>query len=132
VISLLARIGPPDPLLTGAGPDAQLRACVLQHLRKMCLTRRGSMVTRPDYGLPDVGEMVHSFPEAIAILRDALLTSIQRYEPRLTGVRVSHIPTPPLDLVVRFEVSAQLVTPSRSTPVRFDTRLTSSRAVTVT
>jgi type VI secretion system protein len=130
VISLLARIGPPDPLLAGAGPDAQVRASVLTHLRNMCLTRRGSMVSRPDYGLPDIGEMVHSFPDAIAILRDALLTSIRCYEPRLTNVRVSHVPTPALDLFVRFEVTATLAG-SRATPVRFETRLSSSRAATV-
>jgi type VI secretion system protein len=75
--------------------------------------------------------MVHSFPDAIGIMRDALLTSIRKYEPRLTNVRVTHVPTPALELVLRFEVSATLVGASRSAPVRFETRLSASRAVTV-
>jgi type VI secretion system protein len=129
---LLARLAPPDPRLAGAGPDAQLRASVLDHLRKMCGTRRGTMLARPDFGLPDIAELVHSFPEAIGLVRDALLRSIQLYEPRLTNVRITHINNPALDLAIRFEITATLVSATRSAPVRFETKLSSTRAVTVT
>ena len=129
--TLLARLRNPETALSGAASDAALRADILQHLQRMCRTRRGSMRTRPDFGLPDLSDMVHAFPDALGQMRDALLHTIETYEPRLTNVRVAHVPNATLDLVVRFEISGSLVDASRRVPVRFETRLSASRAVTV-
>jgi len=89
------------------------------------------MPIRPDYGLPDVSEMVHSFPDAIDALARALVHTIETYEPRLADVRVRHVPSETRDLVVRFEVSAILQGPNDRKPVRFETKIDSSRRVRV-
>ena len=91
--TLLARLRAPERGLAVAGAEDELRASVLEHLRNMCCTRRGSVRSRPDYGLPDISELVHSFPEAIGKIRDALLHTIETYEPRLKNVRVRMCPS---------------------------------------
>jgi type VI secretion system protein len=96
----------------------------------MCRTRRGSIRARPDYGLPDLGELVHSFPDALSKLRDALLHTIEAYEPRLKNVKVTHVPSDSLELMVRFEVRGMLVD-LRDAPVRFETQMRASRSIDV-
>lgn len=131
--SLLSRIRSPRSRDGGAAPsDRALRDSILEHLRAMCSTRLGSMLVRPDYGLPSVSEMVHSFPDAASALARALLHTIEKYEPRLTQVKVRHVPSAPSDLMVRFEVTAMLSGSDEATPLRFETRIDSSRRVSVT
>jgi len=130
--TLLARLRAPERGLAVAGAEDELRSSVLEHLRNMCTTRRGSVRSRPDYGLPDISELVHSFPEAIGKIRDALLHTIETYEPRLKNVRVTHVPSGSIELMVRFEIRASLADAPGSAPVRFETQVTASRAIEVT
>jgi len=109
----------------------EIRASILHHLRAMCGTRLGSMPVRPDYGLPAISEMVHSFPDATSAIARALVHTIERYEPRLTQVRVRHVPEPGPSLVVRFEVTA-LLRGEDDEPLRFSTSIDASRRITVT
>lgn len=106
-----------------------MRASVLDHLQAMCSTRKGAMLVRPDYGLPAVSEMVHSFPDAASALAQALAATIETYEPRLGDVRVKHVPKPDAGLAVHFEVSAVLR--AEGSAVRFATTVDSSRRVTI-
>ena len=131
MVPLLSRLRANESGLAVAETEDALRADVLDHLRNMCSTRRGSMRTRPDYGLPDVGELVHSFPEALNKIRDALLHSIEAYEPRLKNVKVTHVPSSSVELMVRFEIRATLAGSPRAAPVRFETQMTASRAIDV-
>jgi type VI secretion system protein len=132
-VPLLARVRSPETALAAGGAAAEhaLRQSILAHLQAMCATRLGSMPIRPDYGLPDLSEMVHSFPDAIDAMARALVHTIQTYEPRLTDVRVHHVPSEGAELVVRFEVSAMIRGAGGRTPVRFETRIDSSRRVSV-
>lgn len=116
----------------GSSGPAALRDSVLNHLRDMCRTRRGTMHARPDYGLPEISEMVHSFPGAITAIREALQSTVEKYEPRLRGARVVHTPSTSLELYVRFEITGTLVDAGGTKyPVRFETRVDASRAVTI-
>ncbi|MCL2725576.1 MAG: type VI secretion system baseplate subunit TssE [Polyangiaceae bacterium] len=131
VVPLLARVRAPQLAReAAASAEKTLRDSVLQHLQAMCSTRLGSVPIRPDYGLPDVSEMVHSFPDAIDALARALTHTIEKYEPRLLDVVVRHVPSDTVDLVVRFEVTARIADLQHS-PVRFETRIDSSRRVQV-
>jgi type VI secretion system protein len=128
--SLLARIRQPET--TGArrqATDEETRRSVLDHLRAMCTTRHGTMVTMPDYGVADVSEMIHSFPDAIAEMARSIRHTIQTYEPRLTNVRVKHLPSE--DLTLRYELTAQLVTGNSKVPVTFETTIDPSRRILV-
>lgn len=129
-VSLLARVRAPNAH-RGVPSESAVRASILEHLQAMCSTRLGSMPVRPDYGLPPITEMVHSFPDAASALARALLHTIKTYEPRLTAVQVRHVPSEPHELVVRFEVLAMLAHGDASAPVRFETRIDSSRRVRI-
>jgi type VI secretion system protein len=115
---------------SAASTESTIRDSVLQHLQAMCSTRLGSVPIRPDYGLPDVSEMVHSFPDAIDAIAKALAHTIEKYEPRLTNVVVRHVPSHVVELVVRFEITARLADFKHS-PVQFETHIDASRRVHV-
>jgi len=109
--------------------DADTRDSVLNHLRSICFTRRGSMLTCPELGVIDVSELLHSFPDAITEMSRTLKQAIQTYEPRLANVRIQHIPTE--DMTLRYSVTAQLVLESKRLPVQFETSIDASRAISV-
>ena len=130
--TLLARIRKPEL----AGPrraisDKELRDSVLSHLVSMCRTRQGTMLTAPDFGICDVTELVHEFPDAIAKLAKAIRNTIENYEPRLANVVVRHVSSDKTDLTVHFEVMATIVVDKQRTPVKFETSLDVSRKLTI-
>jgi type VI secretion system protein len=89
------------------------------------------MLTCPDYGVASVSEMIHSFPDAIALMARTLRHTIQTYEPRLTNVQIRHIPSETLEMTVRYEVVAQLIMEGGKVPVKFETNIDPSKRVTV-
>lgn len=131
--SLLERLADPqrDAPRTLRGNTNQLAKSVLRHLQKMLNTRHGNAPVQLDYGLPDLTELVHSFPESIAQMQKAIRNTIEKYEPRLRAVKVSYVPSDDDPLRVKFEITAQLVTTREKTPIWFETTLDSSGQVEV-
>jgi type VI secretion system protein len=128
--SLLTRIRHPEfAVARRAISDQETRDSVLRHLKVICETRAGTMLTCPDYGAATVSEMVHSFPDAIAEMARAIKNTINAYEPRLTNVKIVHIPAE--DLTLRYEISGYLVTDGAKVPVQFETSLDPSQRLTV-
>jgi type VI secretion system protein len=112
--------------------DKELREAILEHLRNMCRTRLGTMVSTPDFGLPDLTETLHAHPDMVRGFARALAETIRRYEPRLTAVTVTPAePTSDVDLHLRFIVTAEIVDDKRRS-VAFETRIESSRRIGVT
>lgn len=117
-----------------ASTEESVRASILKHLQAMCATRVGSMLVRPEYGLPAISELVYSFPDAAASIARALAATIEKFEPRLADVRVRHVPTEGMSLVVHFEVTAvlrEVTDGGRKYPVRFATSIDPTRRVHV-
>ncbi|MGE3673127.1 MAG: type VI secretion system baseplate subunit TssE [Polyangiaceae bacterium] len=130
--SLLSKIRNPDLARARRSyPEHEIRSSILDHLRLMCGTRQGSMLTCPDFGVADPSDLVHGFPDAQAILARSIRTTIETYEPRLQNVRVRFAPDDSLDLVLRFEVSAQVVLEGSKLPISFETSLDASRRLNV-
>jgi type VI secretion system protein len=130
--SLLARIRKPELAAPRrAISDREMRDSILEHLHSMCVTRQGTMLTCPDYGICDVSELVHEFPDAIAKLAKAIRHTIEAYEPRLANVVVRHVPSDSIDLTLRFEIVANIVAGKQRTPVKFETSLDVSRKLTI-
>ena len=130
--SLLARIKNPEMnTVRRTASDREFRDSVLEHLKRMCSTRQGTMLTAPDYGVCDVSEMIHAFPDAIAMMARSIRHTIQTYEPRLTNVQVKHIPNDEGELTVRYEVSAQMVADGKKAAVKFQTSIDPSRKMTI-
>jgi len=128
--SLLTRIRNPEyAVARRAISDVETRDSVLRHLKVICETRAGTMLTCPDYGTATVSEMVHSFPDAIAEMAKAIRNTVQAYEPRLQNVKIVHVPAE--DLTLRYEISAYLVGDSGKVPVTFETSVDETRRLTV-
>ena len=131
-VTLLSKIRRPELAQPRrAVSDREIRESILQNLINMCCTRMGTMLTCPDYGIADVSEMIHSFPDAITLMAQTLRHTIQTYEPRLQNVQVVHIASEATDLTLRFEVRARVVLEGSKTAVKFETALDTARKLTI-
>ena len=102
---------------------------VLNNLRRLLNSRHGIAPTCRDYGIPDVCDVVHDFPDAIGGIRGAIKAAIEKYEPRLRRVNVRHAPMADDSLSLRFEITAELVTEQEKAGIRFETRVSGSGEV---
>jgi type VI secretion system protein len=131
-VTLLARVARPELAQPRrAVSEREIRDSILQNLVHMCSTRMGTMLTCPDYGIADVSEMIHSFPDAIGLMAQSLRHTIQTYEPRLQGVQVIHVPSEGSDLTLRFEIRARVAVDGSKAAVKFETTLDPSRRLTI-
>lgn len=105
--------------------DQDLDRAVSVHLVNMLNTKHGSSLTCPDYGVPDVTELLSDIQDAIATLQRAIKHSITQYEPRLRNVQVRHVPDEGSQLLVLcFDITAQLIHPDgRKAGFRFGAQL---------
>jgi len=98
--------------------DAQ---SISEHLQILLNTREGLSVTNPDYGLPDLTDIVHMLPDGVHALQNAIRDVILKYEPRLSKVKVRFAPSDDA-FVLYFDVSARRNDPDK-TPFRVRTAL---------
>jgi type VI secretion system protein len=105
--------------------DHDLEQAIMTHLGHMLNTRQGSSLTCPDYGLAEISEVIHDFPEAIGIMQRAIKNSILTYEPRLKNVQVRHLKNEAMhSMILEYEITAQIHHPDgRKQSVRFGTSM---------
>ena len=89
----------------------------------MLNTRQGMASTVPDYGIPDLMDVVRQLPESASDIERAIQASIERYEPRLVDVSVEYSPEEGDVLTLGFVVRARLVTTGDEIGVSFVTRI---------
>lgn len=128
--SLLTRIRKPEFAGARRGASAsEVRDSLLNHLRSMCQTRQGTMLTCPQYGVAAISELVHAFPDAIDEMARSIKATIQAYEPRLMDVAVRQIPSE--DLTLRYTITARLREDRTGQRFQFETSVDSSRRLTI-
>jgi type VI secretion system protein len=131
--TVLERLSDPranEPLTIQENTD-QLAESVLRHLSNMLNTRHGHTLTLPDYGLPDLVDLFHAFPEAIGLMQKAIRDTIEKYEPRLRNVRINLAESEEDMLNLHFEVTAELVTAQERASVLFETSIDTAGQVRV-
>ena len=104
--------------IESVGPGARRLRSIMDHLQRLFNTRLGSLSHLTDYGLPDISDIYRSMPHGLGVLRNAIRSTIDRYEPRLKNVRVALRETYSKDLRLSFVISAEL---SKGETVRFET-----------
>ena len=131
--SLLDRLADPRPDVPRATRqnEGQLVASILEHLGKMLNTRRGNAPIAPDYGIPDMSDLVHLFPDAIRIMEQAIRTTIEKHEPRLTSVRVKYAGSEDDVFSVHFEITAMLAESDSGRSISFETKVESNGEVSI-
>lgn len=104
------------------GGQAELIS-VLENLRALFNTHHGDSAACPDFGVPDLTDCLHDFPNGTRPLRQHLQDAILRYEPRLTEVAVQFTGLSENGLTIHFEVHGRLAS-DPNYGVRFGTRVT--------
>lgn len=107
------------------------RSSIVAHLESLLNARKGQSPCAPDYGVIDMVDIVHSFPNSLGKLQISIRDTILKYEPRLKNVRVRHKENEDDVLQLRFEITGQLSAPGSRGLLRFETLVNSSGAFTV-
>ena len=94
---------------------------ISEHLQMLLNTREGLSVTNPDYGLPDLTDIVHMLPDGVHALQNAIRDVILKYEPRLSKVKVRFVPSDDA-FVLYFDITARR-NDADKTPFRVRTAL---------
>jgi len=81
---------------------------VLRHLRRILNTKQGNVLIAEDYGVPDFSDFLNALPDSIRDIEKNIRAALQKYEPRLSGVRVNFIPQEDDPLSLRFQITARL------------------------
>ncbi len=104
---------------------------VLGHLQRILNTRRGSVQIADDYGMPDFTGLMRDLSESLREIEKAVRHTIQKYEPRLTNVRINFIPHEDDLLALSFQITARLLTEDDRVPILFETRVASDGKISV-
>ena len=87
--------------------DEKLRHSIVENLKKVLQTRRGSVLHLPDFGIPDIRQIyfeegtIDSVPRQIA-------DTILKYEPRLTDVKVAATNFDEKNMRIALKVAAKI------------------------
>jgi type VI secretion system lysozyme-like protein len=94
---------------------------ILVNLQNVLNTCQGNCLIDERYGLPHLSNVQGTMPSSTAGYEAAIRRTIERNEPRLTGVRVRHSPLSRDGFDLRFEISGMIVDEDGRTSVRFET-----------
>jgi type VI secretion system protein len=111
-----------------------LEASVVDHISRLLNTRQGSALTVPDYGVIELSELLHDFPDAKGLMQRCIKATVAKYEPRLKNVQVRVIEAEEDDnpMLAYYEITAQLQFPNGDRqPVRFSTSIDQSSNVRI-
>ncbi len=81
---------------------------ILRHLQRILNTKQGNVPIAEDYGVPDFTEFLKEIPDSIRDLEKSIRLTIQKYEPRLQGTKVTFIPQDEDLLSAHFQLEARL------------------------
>ena len=103
----------------------KLKRSVQMHLQNMFNVRQGSVPTSLEYGLPDFNDLDISsgYATAVSEIRKAIKVSLERFEPRLTRIKVKHLWDEDNQLELRYEITARMNIKDDSVRVRFETMM---------
>jgi type VI secretion system protein len=87
--------------------DEKIRQSIVENLKMVLQTRRGSVQHLPDFGIPDIRQIY--FDEGtIESVPDQIRDTILKYEPRLEDVRVKKKEFDEKNMRMTLEISAQI------------------------
>jgi type VI secretion system protein len=96
---------------------------VLKHLQRILNTRRGAVPIADDFGIPDFTGLLQSIPDSLREMEHSIRDTIQKFETRLSAVRVTFIPNDEDALSLRFQILARLNAPNQKEPVMFESEV---------
>ena len=132
-LSLLDRVRNPDREdRRSVDPDlGRLAQSVLHNLERLLNSRHGSAPTCMDYGIPSLEDVMHGGTDSLRDLTNEIKRTIETYEPRLRSVRVRLVPRGDDATLLRFDITAELMSAGRRSRVHFETRVDNSGRLSV-
>jgi len=121
--TLLERIRDPGPPgVRHLRPSTrEVLISILQNLQNILNTCQGNCLTDERYGLPHLSVIRSTMPKSLKTYEASIRATIERHEPRLSGVRVRHAPGRDNETELRFEISALVQDEEGRESVRFET-----------
>jgi type VI secretion system protein len=120
-----------DPRIRRKDDPKEAIDSVLRHLQQILNTREGSVPIAEDFGIPDLTEVHLHYPDSLRYFERAIRQTIQKYEPRLGGLRVRFIPDEEDPLSLRFQIVGKLTAEGYKDPVRFESIIGSDGKIRV-
>ncbi|WP_166366860.1 type VI secretion system baseplate subunit TssE [Pseudomonas akapageensis] len=78
--------------LHSVGEEDQQTLSVLDNVQRILNSRAGTLSHLPDYGLPDMGQILQGLPASAQGLMNTMATTLLNYEPRLASVNIELLP----------------------------------------
>jgi len=119
-----------EPTKRGKEDPRRITHSVIRHLQRILNTRQGNALIADDYGIPDFMDFLQAYPDSVRDIERAIKVTIQNYERRLQGVRVSFVPHDDDFLSLRFSIRAKLTSESK-VEVNFETVIDHEGKITV-
>jgi type VI secretion system protein len=98
-----------DVIVVHPDSEAFLLHSIGRHVEHLLNTRQGSLVHMPDLGLPDLTEIYRALPESSHDLMAEIKQCLEKYEPRLSQIRVYQQENSADDSVVNLLIEARVV-----------------------
>jgi type VI secretion system protein len=114
-----------EPARRGKEDPRRIVDSVIRHLQRILNTKQGNVPIAEDYGTPDFTDFFLTLPKTETNpkkeIEKAIRLAIQKYEPRLQGVRVALIDQEEAGadlhadpLTIRFQITGRLVSESKT------------------
>jgi len=81
---------------------------ILRNLQRILNTRLGHAPAQMDMGMPAPSDIVQASPDAVGLILKNLRACIEKYEPRLSSVEITHVQSPNDVLTLRYQVVARI------------------------
>jgi len=115
-----------DPPPASEFDTSRLADSVMENLRRIFNSRQGATETRPDYGVPDLNDVITLYLEAGPTVERAVRLQIEKFEPRLSHVEVSQDLQRDDPTALAFSIRA-ILHGENEERIRFDTTLGDDR-----
>ena len=110
------------PETSARAAEDRLLESIRQSLQRILNTPRGFSPSSPELGL---GELIDATltTRSMGKIEGELRRTIERFEPRITDVRVSYVPSPEQRLMLRFDVRGRIRIGNQVREAMFQTRI---------
>ena len=72
----------------------------------------GDVPIADDYGVPELTNFLYAYPDSVREIESSIQQAIEKYEPRLSGIKVEFSPQEDDVSCLRFRIDAQLAAES--------------------
>lgn len=96
-------------------PPSNLYEAIKDHLVVLLNTRRGSIAHLSDFGLPDLSDIYKGYPESLHYLGAEIKRTIEKYETRITKLKVELLSSSSDYFEANFAIMGHLLDPDGKT-----------------